>query len=82
MQITNFGFIQKLNIAVVPAFNVFEKKCLLIIEFLVRLPPECAVLSKVGNTVRFASIFAKKYRKLVRYAFFYHGTVTVRWYAV
>ena len=48
------------------------------------------------NTVRYASIFAKKYGTLVRYAFFvmvqvrYVGTVrllcdstgTVRWYAV
>ena len=48
------------------------------------------------GTVRYASIFAKKYGTLVRYAFFvkvrvryvgtvrlsYDGTGTVRWYAV
>ena len=38
------------------------------------------VLSKDGSTVRYASIFAKKYGTLVRYAFFCNGTGTLRWY--
>ena len=34
------------------------------------------------RTVRYASIFAKKYGTLVRYVFFCKGTGTVRWYAL
>ena len=55
----------------------------------------CAMTSKDGSMVRYASIFVKKYGTLVRYVFFvmvrvrYVGTVrlfregtgTVRWYA-
>ena len=33
---------------------------------------------KDGSTVRYASIFAKRYGTLVRYAFFCNGTGTVR----
>ena len=52
--------------------------------------------TKDGSTVRYASIFAKRYGTLVRYAFFVmvrvryvgtiglfcNGTGTVRWYVV
>ena len=38
------------------------------------------VKNKDGSTVRYASIFAKKYGTMVRCVFFLYGTGAVRWY--